>query len=91
MVVIIICREFAVSGLRIINSSQGVVIPASSLGKYKMVAMVTSIILLILNYKIFFINFHFLGMVGLWIALIFSIISGADYFIKFFSFIDFES
>ncbi len=91
IVVTIICREFAVSGLRIINSSQGIVIPASSLGKYKMVAMITSIILLILNYKIFFIDFHFLGMVGLWIALIISIISGADYFIKFFACIDFES
>ena len=91
IVVIIICREFAVSGLRILNSSQGIVIPASNLGKYKMVALITSIILLILNYEIFFIDFHFLGMIGLWIALVISIISGADYFIKFFSFIDFES
>lgn len=91
IVVIIICREFAVSGLRTINSSRGVIIPASNMGKYKMVAMITAIILLILNYQIFFINFQFLGTVVLWIALFLSIISGTDYFIKFWSGIDIET
>ena len=82
IVVKIICREFAVSGLRIINSFQGIIISASNLGKHKMAAMITSIILLILNYKIFFIGFQFLGIVVLWIALILSIVSGIDYFIR---------
>lgn len=91
MVVIIICREFAVSGLRIINSAKGIIIPASNLGKYKMVALITSIILLILNYRIFFIDFHFLGLLVLWVALFFSIVSGIDYFVKFLSLSDLET
>lgn len=91
IVVIILCREFAVSGLRIINSSKGIIIPASNMGKYKMIALITSIILLILDFRIFFISFHFLGLVGLWIALYFSITSGVDYFVKFLSFSDLET
>lgn len=91
IVVVIICREFAVSGLRILNSHQGIVIPASDLGKYKMAAMITSIILLILNYHIFFISFQFLGTVVLWIALILSIVSGIDYFIRSWSVLDVET
>ncbi len=91
IVVIILCREFAITGLRTVGSSQGIVIPASNLGKYKMIAMITSIILLILNYQILFINFHFLGTITLWIALALSIISGMDYFIKFWSMIDIDT
>lgn len=90
VVVVIICREFAVSSLRILNSHQGIIIPASNLGKYKMVAMITSIILLILNYQIFFISFQFLGTVILWVALILSIMSGIDYFSKSWFVIDIE-
>lgn len=91
IVVIILCREFAVSGLRIINSSKGITIPASNMGKYKMIALITSIILLILDFRIFFISFHFLGLVGLWISLYFSIASGVNYFVKFLSYSDLET
>ncbi|MBI5183432.1 MAG: CDP-diacylglycerol--glycerol-3-phosphate 3-phosphatidyltransferase [Nitrospinae bacterium] len=83
IVVILICREFAVSGLRIIAMSQRLTIPASTIGKYKMFAQIIAIILLILNYHILFIDFFILGTIALWIALILSLISGVDYFIKF--------
>ncbi len=83
IVVILICREFAVSGLRIIGMSQKLVIPASTTGKYKMIAQIVAIILLILNYRILFIDFFTLGTIALWIALILSVISGVDYFMKF--------
>lgn len=89
--VVLICREFAVSGLRIISSSQGVIIPAGNLGKYKLGFQITAIILLILNYQIFFISFQFLGTITLLMALVLSVISGIDYFIKFWSVIDFET
>jgi CDP-diacylglycerol---glycerol-3-phosphate 3-phosphatidyltransferase len=83
MAVILVGREIAITGLRSIKASKGIIIPASQLGKSKMTLQVTAIILLILNYKILFINFHFVGMLVLWIAMIVSIISGADYFVKF--------
>ena len=91
IVVILICREFAVSGLRIIGMSQNLVIPASTTGKYKMIAQIVAIILLILNYRILFIDFFILGTIALWIALIFSVISGVDYFKKFWDQTDFIS
>ena len=51
MVVIIVGREFAVSGLRSIASTQGFTISASELGKIKMVAQVAAITLLILGHQ----------------------------------------
>jgi len=52
IVVIIIGREFAVSGLRSIAAQQGVTIAASPLGKFKMVSQVIAISLLILGYEL---------------------------------------
>ncbi len=81
--VVIIGREFAVSGLRTVAMSQGIVIAASWWGKYKMVFEIISIMFLILNYKIVFFNFLFLGTIAIWIAMAMSLISGIDYFVKF--------
>jgi CDP-diacylglycerol---glycerol-3-phosphate 3-phosphatidyltransferase len=81
MVVIIIGREFAVSGLRSIAAQQGVTISASSLGKGKMVSQVVAISLLILGYELG--EFRFVGEVALWVVMIFALASGVDYFVKF--------
>lgn len=81
--VVIIGREFAVSGLRTVAMSQGIVIAASGWGKYKMVFEMTAIMFLILNYKILFLDFLLLGTIAIWIAMIMSLISGIDYFVKF--------
>ena len=81
MVVIIIGREFAVSGLRSIAAQQGVTIAASPLGKGKMISQVIAIALLILGYQLG--EFLFIGTVALWIVMIFALASGVDYFIKF--------
>jgi CDP-diacylglycerol--glycerol-3-phosphate 3-phosphatidyltransferase len=83
LAVVIIGREFAVSGLRTVGMSQGIMIDVSWWGKYKMAFEITAIILLILNYKILFIHFQFLGTVSIWIAMIMGLVSGIDYFIKF--------
>lgn len=83
MVVVLIGREISVSGLRAIKAAEGIVIPASQLGKYKMVSQAVAIILLILHYRFFSIDFHFFGTIVLWIALIITLASGIDYFIKF--------
>jgi CDP-diacylglycerol---glycerol-3-phosphate 3-phosphatidyltransferase len=81
MVVIIIGREFAVSGLRSIAAQQGVTIAASPLGKGKMVSQVIAISLLILGYELG--ELRVTGTVALWAVMIFALASGIDYFAKF--------
>lgn len=80
--IVIISREFAVTGLRLIAAGEGSVIAASKLGKLKTVTQIIAIILLMLN------NFPFI-YIGLpvdnwmmWIAVIITIISGIEYFVK---------
>jgi CDP-diacylglycerol--glycerol-3-phosphate 3-phosphatidyltransferase len=84
MVIVIVGREIAVTGLRGIAVSQGIVISASSMGKYKTVFEVVSIFFLIMNGDLFLISFKLIGMILLWIALIIALISGFDYFKNFF-------
>ena len=81
MIVVIICREFAVSGLRSIAAQQGVTIPASPLGKWKTASQVVAISILILGYELG--EFMFTGKIALWIVVVFAIASMIDYFIKF--------
>jgi CDP-diacylglycerol---glycerol-3-phosphate 3-phosphatidyltransferase len=81
MVVIIIGREFAVSGLRSIAAQQGVTIAASSLGKGKMISQVIAISLLILGYELG--ELRLTGTIALWAVMLFALASGVDYFIKF--------
>src|SRR5678816_4933182 len=82
MVVIIIGREFAVSGLRSIASTQGFAISASELGKIKMVAQVVAITLLILGHQ----EMPYLepyGQLALYVVVLFAIVSAIDYFRTF--------
>ena len=81
MIVIIIGREFAVSGLRSIASQQGVTIAASPLGKGKTITQVIAISILILGYELG--RFMFIGKVALWFVVIFALGSGIDYFFRF--------
>jgi CDP-diacylglycerol---glycerol-3-phosphate 3-phosphatidyltransferase len=86
MVVIIVGREFAVSGLRSIASAQGFAISASELGKIKMVAQVAAIALLILGHEIPF--FQSVGRLALYAVVLFAIVSAVDYFRRFWNRID---
>lgn len=83
MVIVIVGREIAITGLRGIAVSQGIVIAASALGKYKTVFEAASIFFLILNGSYSFLNFRSIGMFFLWVALIVAVISGVDYFRKY--------
>ena len=83
MVIVIVGREIAITGLRGIAVTQGIIISASQWGKYKTVFEVTSIFFLILNGKYFSISFYPIGMVFLWVALVVAVISGLDYFRKY--------
>jgi len=84
MVVLIVGREVAVTGLRGIASLEGLAIGASNWGKAKMIFQVAALIALMLHYEYLGINFHSLGMLILWVALAVTIWSGIDYFIKFY-------
>ncbi len=79
----IIGRELAVNGLRNIVAERGEDIAASKLGKYKTGFQIAAIIPLIFHYEYFGINLHAIGYFFLWGALVFTIWSGTDYFIKF--------
>ena len=83
MACIIIGREIAVTGLRNIIAEKGEDVSASKLGKYKTGFQIAAIIPLIIHYPLFGINVQTVGWVFLWGALVFTIWSGADYFIKF--------
>lgn len=83
IVCIIIGREIAVTGLRNIAAQKGRDVSASSLGKYKTGFQIAAIIPLIIHFSYFTIDFHAIGIIFLWVALILSVWSGADYFFKF--------
>lgn len=83
MVCVIIGREIAVTGLRNFIAGNQEDISASNLGKYKTGFQIAAIIPLLFHYDYFGIDFHIIGMFFLWGALIFTIWSGVDYFIRF--------
>jgi CDP-diacylglycerol---glycerol-3-phosphate 3-phosphatidyltransferase len=84
IVMLIVVRELAVTGLRSIAAVEGVVIQASSLGKYKTVFQCSATIALCLHYEYFGIDLHVVGMVLLWIAVVFTLWSGWSYFRDFY-------
>jgi CDP-diacylglycerol--glycerol-3-phosphate 3-phosphatidyltransferase len=84
VVVLIVGREVAVTGLRGIASVEGLVIAASGWGKAKTVFQFSALLGLMLHYKYLGIDFQFLGTLVLWAALVITIWSGVDYFIKFY-------
>lgn len=93
IVLVILAREIVITGLRSIASSEGIVIHASDLGKYKTIFQITAIIGLLLHYEYrwFFgidhplltVSMHNAGMFFLWIALALTVWSGVDYLVKF--------
>ena len=74
IVMVIITREFVVTGLRLVAAAEGVVIAASKGGKLKTVCQIIALIMLILNIPY--------GMLVMWVAMILTVWSGMDYLIK---------
>lgn len=81
---LIIGREIAVTGLRGIGVTGGVVIDASGLGKAKTILQISALIGLLLRFTYLGINFHQIGSILLWLALILTLWSGIDYFVRFY-------
>ena len=86
MALVIIGRELAVTGLRGVALSMGVVVPASRLGKWKTVLQYVALTLLILERGVpaEFVPFHLVSGIALWIAMGVTVFSGLDYFYSFF-------
>jgi CDP-diacylglycerol--glycerol-3-phosphate 3-phosphatidyltransferase len=82
MVVIVVGREFAVTGLRSIAISQGIAIAASPWGKYKTVSQVVAVVLLLLGPAALG-KAAILGLVALWFVVLLAILSAVDYFRRF--------
>ncbi|ADL13029.1 CDP-diacylglycerol--glycerol-3-phosphate 3-phosphatidyltransferase [Acetohalobium arabaticum] len=72
--IIIIGREFAITGLRVVAAADGIVISASKLGKYKTTLQIIAIIAIIINLPY--------SLVLLWLAVLLTVISGLDYLWK---------
>jgi CDP-diacylglycerol--glycerol-3-phosphate 3-phosphatidyltransferase len=85
MVVLIVGRDLAITGLRGIAASQNVIIQASDFGKATMITEVIAVTLLILNWPAFPVP---LGQMILMVAILLSLTSGAIYFHKFWRCID---
>lgn len=82
VVIIIISRELAVTGLRLVAAGAGIVLAAGSMGKLKTATQMIAITLLLLhNYPFSYIGFP-LDMIMLYLALLFTVLSGIDYFYK---------
>jgi CDP-diacylglycerol--glycerol-3-phosphate 3-phosphatidyltransferase len=86
MAILIIGREFAVSGLRAIAAAEGYTIKASELGKTKMVAQVAAVSLVMLSMR--WKGLRPVAVAGLWGVVFFSLASAVDYVRKFWRGID---
>jgi CDP-diacylglycerol--glycerol-3-phosphate 3-phosphatidyltransferase len=95
MAVVIIGREFLVSGLRSIAAQQGFTIEASDLGKFKMLVQIIAVTAAIVdarwavwNIRGFIVPVELIARVSIWFMVALSLLSAADYFIAFWRKID---
>jgi CDP-diacylglycerol--glycerol-3-phosphate 3-phosphatidyltransferase len=92
MAVIIIGREFLVSGLRSIAASEGFTIEASDLGKMKMLVQIISVVAAIIDHHWTYVTWsslwvpvHPVALTALWVMVGLSLVSATDYFVAFWS------
>ena len=99
MAVVIIGREFLVSGLRSIAASEGFTIEASELGKFKMLVQIISVVAVILAHRwrewplfsFYILPVYWIALLAIWFMVLLSLVSAVDYFIAFWSKIDRKS
>ncbi|MDD3801105.1 CDP-diacylglycerol--glycerol-3-phosphate 3-phosphatidyltransferase [Desulfuromonas thiophila] len=93
-VFLIIAREVFITGLRSVASSEGIVIDASSQGKYKTIFQMVAIVALLLHYdyywlfglkwELFHVQMHNVGLFFFYISLVLTLWSGGDYLYRFY-------
>lgn len=81
--IVIIVREFFVTGLRVVALSKDIVIPAEMGGKLKTTTQIIAVLCLILGGSIFDIDLYDIGIIFVWAALVLSVISGIQYTVSF--------
>jgi CDP-diacylglycerol---glycerol-3-phosphate 3-phosphatidyltransferase len=94
--IVVIGREFLVSGLRSIAASEGFTIEASELGKLKMVVQIVAVVAVIIDhrwkevpiYSHYFFPVHWIAYLAIWFMVCVSLVSAIDYFVAFWSKID---
>jgi CDP-diacylglycerol---glycerol-3-phosphate 3-phosphatidyltransferase len=94
--VVIIGREFLVSGLRSIAASEGFTIEASELGKFKMLVQIISVVAVILAHRwhewplfsFYILPVYWIAFLAIWFMVLLSLVSAIDYFIAFWTRID---
>ncbi|MBI3478470.1 MAG: CDP-diacylglycerol--glycerol-3-phosphate 3-phosphatidyltransferase [Acidobacteria bacterium] len=99
MAVVVIAREFLVSGLRSIAASEGFTIEASELGKFKMLVQIISVVAVILAHRwhewhlfsFYILPVYWIALLAIWFMVLLSLVSAIDYFIAFWSRIDRKS
>src|ERR1700685_1696640 len=99
MAVVVIGREFLVSGLRSIAASEGFTIQASELGKFKMLVQIISVVAVILArrwhewplFGIYIFPVYWIAWIAIWFMVLLSLVSALDYFVAFWSRIDRKS
>lgn len=97
-VFLLLAREMIITGLRSIASSEGIVIAASNLGKYKTILQMVAIIALLLHYDYYWffgvrlewlhVSMQHIGLLYFYLALALTVWSGMDYLAKFFKVIN---
>lgn len=81
--IVILGREFAVSGLRIIKAEEGIIIAASKLGKIKTISQIIAVVIIILQDFYTPLSNLNIGSWAMYIAVVITIISGIEYFYRF--------
>ena len=84
VVIIIVCRELVITGLRTIAIDEGIVMAADKYGKLKTVLQIAAIMPLTLHYETFGINVHLAGTVLLYLSMIMALFSCCNYFNNFY-------
>jgi CDP-diacylglycerol--glycerol-3-phosphate 3-phosphatidyltransferase len=82
IVVVLVIREVMVTGLRAVAAAEGMVVGAEELGKYKMTLQAIAIEGLLIHYVYFHVDFFAAGLFVLWIAMVVSVWSGLEHFVK---------
>jgi len=82
MVAVIVGREIMVTALRAVAASEGLVVGAEEMGKYKMTLQAIALEALLVHYTHWHIDFFGAGMFLLWISMVVSIWSGVEYYLK---------
>ena len=83
MVILLSSRDIFIGGLRSVAAANRVIISAKPFGKWKTGFQMTAVPMLLINEVLLGIPFPLLGRIGLWISVVLSLISGAEYSIGY--------